>query len=63
MGIEKILELILAAIIFTAIGVGLSTTAGGQHVSRHPHKHHHPGWNNLQRSKRANKARGRRFIN
>lgn len=59
MDIDKILWLVLAAIMFPAIGVGLSAMAGGQHRVSHRPPEHPPGWNNRQRSKRANKARTR----
>lgn len=46
MDIEKILWLILAAIMLPAFGVGLSAMASGQHrVSRRPPAHP-PGWKN-----------------
>ena len=59
MDIEKILWIILTAIMFPAFGIGLSAKAGGQNrVSRRPPEHP-PGWENHQRSRRANKARTR----
>jgi hypothetical protein len=55
MDIDKILWLILAAIMFPAIGVGLSAMAGGQHrVSRRPPEHP-PGAKTRLAKKRANK--------
>ena len=60
MDIEKILWLILAAIMLPAFGVGVSAMASGQHrVSRRPPAHP-PGWKNRQRERRANTASTRR---
>lgn len=53
MDTDKILLLILAALLLPSIGIGLSAMAGGQNrVSRRPPEHP-PGWNNRQRSKRS----------